>query len=58
MKAVAAEARTDPDILHAAPVTTEFGRLDEVTAAREPNLRWRRPVPVEPGDLEYVGQAG
>ncbi|HEX8230569.1 MAG TPA: aminomethyl-transferring glycine dehydrogenase subunit GcvPB [Chloroflexia bacterium] len=58
MKAVAAEARTNPDILHAAPVTTEYGRLDEVTAAREPNLRWRRPLPVAPEDLEYVEQAG
>ncbi|HEX8599575.1 MAG TPA: aminomethyl-transferring glycine dehydrogenase subunit GcvPB [Chloroflexia bacterium] len=58
MKAVAAEARTNPDILHAAPVTTEYGRLDEVTAAREPNLRWRRPVPVAAEDLEYVEQAG
>ncbi|MDQ5823281.1 MAG: aminomethyl-transferring glycine dehydrogenase subunit GcvPB [Chloroflexota bacterium] len=58
MKAVAAEARTNPDILHAAPVTTEYGRLDEVTAAREPNLRWRRPLPVAAEDLEYVEQAG
>lgn len=57
MKAVAAEARTNPDILHAAPVTTEYGRLDEVTAAREPNLRWRRPLPVAAEDLEYVEQA-
>ncbi|MEA2574677.1 MAG: glycine dehydrogenase subunit 2 [Chloroflexia bacterium] len=58
MKAVAAEAHTNPDVLHAAPITTEYGRLDEVTAAREPNLRWRRPVPVGAEDLEYVGQAG
>jgi glycine dehydrogenase subunit 2 len=58
MKAVAEEARTNPDMLHAAPVTTEYGRLDEVTAAREPNLRWRRPVPVAPEDLAYVEQAG
>ncbi len=58
MKAVAEEARTNPDILHSAPVTTEYGRLDEVTAAREPNLRWRRPVPVASEDLEYVAEAG
>lgn len=58
MKAVAAEAHTNPDILHAAPVTTEYGRLDEVAAAREPNLRWRRPLPVAAEDLEYVEQAG
>ncbi len=49
MKAIAEEARADPDLLHAAPITTELGRLDEVTAAREPNLRWRRPFPVELG---------
>lgn len=42
MKAIAEEARTDPDTLHTAPHTTEVTRLDEVTAAREPNLRWRR----------------
>jgi glycine dehydrogenase subunit 2 len=41
MKAIAEEARTSPEILNHAPHTTKFGRLDEVTAAREPNLRWR-----------------
>lgn len=42
MKAIAREARDDPDMVHAAPHTTELSRLDEVTAAREPNLRWRK----------------
>jgi glycine dehydrogenase subunit 2 len=42
MKKIAEEARTDPDMVHTAPHTTELTRLDEVTAAREPNLRWRR----------------
>jgi len=41
MKAIAAEARTNADLLNHAPHTSKFGRLDEVTAAREPNLRWR-----------------
>jgi glycine dehydrogenase subunit 2 len=41
MKAIAAEAATNPDLLNHAPHTSTFGRLDEVTAAREPNLRWR-----------------
>ncbi len=45
MKKIAEEARTDPEMVHAAPHTTELTRLDEVTAAREPNLRWRRPAP-------------
>jgi glycine dehydrogenase subunit 2 len=32
---IAEEARTQPDLLHQAPVTTKFGRMDEVKAARE-----------------------
>ncbi len=31
----------DPDALHAAPVTTPIGRVDEVQAARKPVVRWR-----------------
>jgi glycine dehydrogenase subunit 2 len=44
MKAIAQEAHDDPDLLHSAPHITELTRLDEVAAAREPNLRWRRPT--------------
>ncbi|MGZ8581720.1 MAG: aminomethyl-transferring glycine dehydrogenase subunit GcvPB [Actinomycetota bacterium] len=36
----AAEARTDPDLLHDAPVTTPVRRLDEARAARHLRLRW------------------
>ncbi|MBN8583428.1 MAG: aminomethyl-transferring glycine dehydrogenase subunit GcvPB [Anaerolineae bacterium] len=32
---IAEEARTQPDLLHNAPLTTKFGRMDEVKAARE-----------------------
>ncbi len=32
----------DPSALHAAPVNTPVGRLDEVGAARNPVLRWKR----------------
>jgi glycine dehydrogenase subunit 2 len=32
---IADEARTQPDLLHNAPSTTQFGRMDEVKAARE-----------------------
>ncbi len=39
--AIAAEARADPDVIHEAPHTTPVRRLDEATAARQPNLRWR-----------------
>ena len=36
-------AKTDPDILHAAPVTTPVQRLDEVGAARHPKLHYAFP---------------
>jgi len=32
---IAEEAKTQPDLLHHAPITTQFGRMDEVKAARE-----------------------
>jgi glycine dehydrogenase subunit 2 len=38
---VAAEAETSPDLVGAAPHETPVGRLDEVTAAREPRLSWQ-----------------
>jgi len=41
MKSIDREAAEDPEILRQAPVTTKVGRLDEVTAARKPVLRWR-----------------
>jgi glycine dehydrogenase subunit 2 len=34
------EALTEPELLRQAPVSTPVGRLDEATAARQPNLRW------------------
>ena len=39
--AVAAEAERDPAMVKAAPHTAPVKRLDEATAARQPNLRWR-----------------
>ncbi len=36
----AEEARRDPELLHAAPVTTPVRRLDEARAARQLKLRW------------------
>ena len=39
--AIAREAETDPDLVKSAPHTAPVGRLDEATAARQPNLRWR-----------------
>jgi glycine dehydrogenase subunit 2 len=38
---IAAEAGSDPAMVKAAPHTAPVKRLDEATAARQPNLRWR-----------------
>jgi len=40
MKEIAREAEENPEILHTAPHNTPVRRLDDVTAARQPNLRW------------------
>ena len=44
MLQIAEEARTNPDLLKKAPVTTRRSRFDEATAARKPILKWTRPV--------------
>jgi glycine dehydrogenase subunit 2 len=41
MLAIAQEADTSPDTVRAAPHNAPLGRLDEATAARKPDLRWR-----------------
>lgn len=41
MRAVAREADESPALVTSAPSTTVVGRLDEVRAARVPDLRWR-----------------
>jgi glycine dehydrogenase subunit 2 len=38
---IAAEAARDPEMVTSAPHTAPVKRLDEATAARQPNLRWR-----------------
>jgi glycine dehydrogenase subunit 2 len=38
---IAEEAKTDPGLLRSAPVTSPVGRLDEASAARNPNLCYR-----------------
>jgi glycine dehydrogenase subunit 2 len=40
MRQAAEEARSDPALLHEAPVTTPVRRLDEARAARHLRLRW------------------
>jgi len=41
MRKIADEAIAEPDVLHKSPWTTPVRRIDEVKAAREPNLRWK-----------------
>lgn len=42
MKQIAREAETEPEKIKGAPLTTPVGRLDEVTAARNPIIAWKR----------------
>jgi glycine dehydrogenase subunit 2 len=39
--AIARECEDDPELVKSAPHDAPVGRLDEATAARQPNLRWR-----------------
>lgn len=41
MLEIAREAEADPDLVTSAPHDAPVRRLDEATAARQPNLRWR-----------------
>jgi glycine dehydrogenase subunit 2 len=41
MTAIAREALEDPELVKGAPHTAPVRRLDEATAARQPDLRWR-----------------
>jgi glycine dehydrogenase subunit 2 len=41
LKKIASELKEDPEIVKQSPFSTPVGRLDEVAAARRPNLRWR-----------------
>jgi glycine dehydrogenase subunit 2 len=38
---IVAEAAEDPELLRTAPHNSPVRRLDEATAARQPNLRWQ-----------------
>lgn len=37
---IAEEAERNPELVRSAPHKTKVSRLDEVKAARQPNLRW------------------
>ena len=41
MLEIADEAHEDPGLVTSAPHEAPVRRLDEATAARQPNLRWR-----------------
>ncbi len=41
MLSIADEIESNPEVVRGAPHTTPVGRLDEVTASRKPNVRWR-----------------
>ncbi|MDR7541603.1 MAG: aminomethyl-transferring glycine dehydrogenase subunit GcvPB, partial [Armatimonadota bacterium] len=41
MVAIDRECQEDPEKVRTAPHTTAVGRLDEVRAARSPDLRWK-----------------
>jgi glycine dehydrogenase subunit 2 len=41
LRAIAEEARTQPELVTGAPYTTKIRRLDEVAAARQPVLSWK-----------------
>jgi glycine dehydrogenase subunit 2 len=41
LRKIADEVIAQPDLLHHAPWTTPVRRVDEVKAAREPDLRWK-----------------
>ncbi len=43
MLAIADEIETDPDMVRTAPHNAPIRQLDEVTASRKPNVRWRNP---------------
>ncbi|MFC2012863.1 aminomethyl-transferring glycine dehydrogenase subunit GcvPB [Chloroflexota bacterium] len=49
MKTIAGEVKENPEILHTAPHRTPVRRLDEVTAARNPDLRWKMGQPPAKG---------
>jgi glycine dehydrogenase subunit 2 len=43
--AIAKEAETEPEMVKGAPYTAVVRRMDEATAARSLNLRWKQPQP-------------
>jgi glycine dehydrogenase subunit 2 len=44
MRSIAQEVEENPELVKTAPHSTRVSRLDEVTAARKPILRWKPEV--------------
>jgi glycine dehydrogenase subunit 2 len=42
LKKIASEIKENPEIVKRSPLSTSVGRLDEVAAARRPNLKWQQ----------------
>jgi glycine dehydrogenase subunit 2 len=57
MVQIAAEARSRPELLHHAPHSMPVHRLDEVSAARRPDLRWRPPVEASSGAARAMAKS-
>jgi glycine dehydrogenase subunit 2 len=54
MVAIAREAATDPQVILTSPHETVVTRLDEVTAARKPDLRWRPAARDDRGETPHA----
>jgi len=54
MAAIAGEAKDNPELVKSAPLTTPVERLDEVKAAREPDVCWRSPASKIPRPTEDI----
>lgn len=50
MLAIAREAVQDPEVLRSAPHHAAVGRLDEASAVRHLNVRWKYPQPAQLGE--------
>ena len=50
MRSIAEEAAENPELVKTAPHSTRIGRLDEVSAARKPVLRWKAKTTSEAAD--------
>jgi len=51
MASIAQEVETDPELVRSAPHSTRISRVDEVTAARRPVLKWKPGTPsAKPAD--------